>query len=84
MVYFTGDEHYGHRNVIKYCNRPFQDVDEMDREIIKRHNEVVGDDDTVYHLGDFTINKKKIDEEHRMAKEYLKKVFGKEYFSDNN
>ncbi len=43
MIFFTGDEHFGHKNVIKYCNRPFSDVDEMDREIIKRHNEVVGD-----------------------------------------
>lgn len=53
MIYFTSDTHYGHANVIKFCNRPFADVDEMERELIRRWNVVVGKGDTVYHLGDF-------------------------------
>ena len=40
--FFTADEHYGHANIIKYCNRPFTSVDNMDAEIIQRHNEMVG------------------------------------------
>ena len=53
--FFTSDEHYGHRNIIKYCNRPFKDVNEMDEVIISNHNEVVSPKDTVIHAGDFTL-----------------------------
>jgi len=54
-TYFTSDQHYGHRNVIKYCNRPFADEHEMDEELISRHNNTVKHGDTVYMLGDFTF-----------------------------
>ena len=49
------DLHFGHTNVLKYDNAPFADVDEMEREIIKRWNNVVKKDDIVYVLGDFTL-----------------------------
>jgi len=52
MIWFTSDEHYGHENIIKFCNRPFKDVQEQTEEMIRRHNEVVQDGDEVYHLGD--------------------------------
>ena len=55
--FFTADEHFGHANIIKYCNRPFKNTDEMDSVIIERHNEVVKEDDIVVHAGDFTMNK---------------------------
>ena len=51
MIWFTSDEHYGHENIIKFCNRPFKDDKEQTEEMIRRHNEVVGDEDVVYHLG---------------------------------
>lgn len=53
MYWFTSDEHFGHAMIIKHCNRPFGSVAEMNDEIIKRHNEVVGEKDTVVHCGDF-------------------------------
>ena len=58
MYFFTADEHYGHANIIKYCDRPFGSVEEMDEEIIRRHNSVVGPGDTVIHAGDFSLKKK--------------------------
>jgi len=57
MYFFTADEHYYHKNIIKYCNRPFAKSNEMDFEIIRRHNEVVSNGDTVIHGGDFTLAK---------------------------
>lgn len=41
--------------MIEYCKRPFKTLDEMHREIIKRHNEVVKPEDTLYVLGDVTV-----------------------------
>jgi len=52
-VWFTADTHFGHTNIIKYCNRPFSNAGEMDRAIIDNWNKVVAPDDSVYHLGDF-------------------------------
>ena len=52
-IWFTSDYHMGHRNIIELCERPFVDVEEMESEIITRHNAVVGLDDVVYDLGDF-------------------------------
>lgn len=54
-VFFTSDTHFGHKNIIRYCDRPFADVEQMDKELIRRWNNVVSDDDTVYHLGDFAF-----------------------------
>ena len=53
MYFFTADEHYGHKNIIQYCNRPFANVEEMNETIINNHNEVVGKRDIVVHAGDF-------------------------------
>lgn len=51
-TFFTSDEHLGHANVIKFCNRPFTDLDDMTEGLIARHNAVVKPGDLVYHLGD--------------------------------
>lgn len=57
-TFFTSDMHYGHRNIIRYCTRPFADVDEMRETLVARWNEVVQPQDTVYVLGDFSLDEK--------------------------
>jgi calcineurin-like phosphoesterase family protein len=54
MNFFTADEHYGHNNIIKFCNRPFNSTHEMNKTIIANHNSRVTTKDTTYHIGDFT------------------------------
>ncbi|OFZ81374.1 MAG: hypothetical protein A2583_15910 [Bdellovibrionales bacterium RIFOXYD1_FULL_53_11] len=55
MIFFTADHHFYHSNIIRFCSRPFATVEEMNEELIKRWNAVVAPDDTVYHLGDFSL-----------------------------
>lgn len=51
-IFFTADTHIGHFNCLRFDKRPFTSVEEMDAEIIRRWNNKVGPDDTVYILGD--------------------------------
>lgn len=53
MFWFTADEHYGHEKVIKYNNRPFKNVAEMDGSLIERFNGLVKSQDVTVHAGDF-------------------------------
>ena len=55
QTFFTSDTHFDHKNVIQYSNRPFQTVDEMNMAMVEKWNSVVTNNDTVYHLGDFTL-----------------------------
>ena len=54
MNFYISDNHFGHFNIIRYDNRPFDSVEKMDEIMIDRWNEVVVDNDTVYILGDFS------------------------------
>lgn len=56
MNWFTSDEHFNHFNICeKFVFRKFRTVEEMNRELIKRHNSRVKPNDTVFHLGDFKL-----------------------------
>jgi calcineurin-like phosphoesterase family protein len=50
--YFTSDLHFGHQNIIKYCNRPWETVAKMDEQLITNWNMKVDHDDTVWCIGD--------------------------------
>lgn len=54
-TYVISDTHFNHSNIIKYCDRPFKNVTEMNNELIKRWNNKVSKEDIVYHLGDFAF-----------------------------
>jgi len=58
-IFFTSDSHYGHRNIIKYANRPFTSLADMNETMIANWNNVVQKNDHVYHLGDFVFGSKK-------------------------
>lgn len=54
-IFFTSDTHFGHQRTFDYSMRSmyFKDVEEMNSEMVRRWNETVGENDIVYHLGDF-------------------------------
>lgn len=52
-IFFTSDTHFGHSKIIDYCKRPFSSIEEHDKALIQNWNNVVEQDDTVFHLGDF-------------------------------
>lgn len=57
MEYFTSDQHFGHLNIIKYAERPFESVEEMAEVMVERWNAVVKSDDIVYSLGDLAMGR---------------------------
>ena len=52
-IYFIADTHFGDERILRYENRPFESAENMDCRLIDRWNKVVGQEDTVYLLGDF-------------------------------
>lgn len=54
-VWFTSDTHFNHKNIIRYCGRPFEDVQSMNDSIVERWNSCVKPTDKVYHLGDIGL-----------------------------
>jgi len=55
--FFTGDLHLSHKNVIKYCNRPFETAAEMNEKLIDNWNSVVTKSDIIYVVGDVAFEK---------------------------
>lgn len=63
-IFFCSDHHLGHKNIINFSStkafRPFDNIEEHNAEIIKRHNATVTNKDTVYFLGDFCFGARNI------------------------
>lgn len=77
MIFIISDTHFSHANIIKYCNRPFNDIEEMNETIINNWNDVVGKNDIVYHLGDFALCNNEL-------KELVSRLNGKIYLIKGN
>lgn len=77
-IFFTSDQHHGHKNIIKYCNRPFNSLEEMSEELIKRWNEVVPEDGIVFNMGDFIFGG------NPKWREIVSHLNGKQYFIYGN
>ena len=78
MNLYISDLHFGHANVIKFDDRPFADVDEMDRTMIALWNGKVKADDHVYIIGDFWFRGEK------PADWYLRQLQGHKYLIIGN
>lgn len=51
-IWVISDTHFGHSNIIHFCDRPFKDAKEMDWTMVERWNALVKPSDHVWHLGD--------------------------------
>lgn len=52
-TFITSDTYFGREEIIKIAKRPFKNVQEMNEVLIEKWNNVVSEDDVVYHLGNF-------------------------------
>lgn len=69
--FFTGDTHFLHSNILKYCNRPYKNITEHDYRLKQLWNSRVTAEDVVFHLGDFCF---KVGE--TKAKDIMKELNG--------
>ena len=73
--FFTSDEHYGHANILSFCKRPFENLEDMKEQLISRHNSKVGKTDRTFHLGDMFWRRVSIPD----ANEIMDRLNGKHY-----
>ena len=71
-IFFFADPHFDHANIIRYCDRPFNGVAEMNNTILRNYREVVKPDSLVYFLGDMSFGRYS-----RSAMWWLERLTGK-------
>lgn len=76
MIYFIADTHFSEENIMRYENRPFKSITEMDEELIFRWNNAVNKHDEIYVLGDFGADGKEAS--------ILNQLNGKKFFIKGN
>lgn len=55
MIWFTSDTHFGHERVLGFCDRPWDTIAAMNRDLVDEINRWVAPEDTLYHLGDYSF-----------------------------
>ncbi|MFH1055166.1 MAG: 2'-5' RNA ligase family protein [Candidatus Altiarchaeota archaeon] len=78
-LYLISDLHLDHTNIIKYCKRPFKDVNEMNDTLVENWNKTVKPNDNVIFLGDLSYGR-----ESRGAEYWLPRLNGKIRFIEGN
>lgn len=53
--WFSSDTHFGHANIIRFCNRPFGDVDHMNTALADAINATVPAGDELWLIGDLAL-----------------------------
>jgi calcineurin-like phosphoesterase family protein len=56
-TYLFSDPHFDHTNIIRYCHRPFKNIEEMNNIILKNYNKIVKTNSLVYFLGDMAFGR---------------------------
>jgi calcineurin-like phosphoesterase family protein len=51
-IWIWSDQHFHHRNIIRYSERPFHDLDHMHFEMLRNYNSKVKEEDACIWLGD--------------------------------
>lgn len=86
--WILSDTHFGHSNIIKYCNRPFSNADEMDKVMIQNWKDTVKEGDIIWHLGDVAMcgmkDKDKLSTLIHSLPGYKKLILGNHDHSDIN
>ena len=77
-IFVISDTHFCHENIIKYCDRPFKNVHEMNNYMIQKWNSVVGKHDLVIHCGDVVLGPNDV------AEKVLKQLNGRKYLIKGN
>lgn len=72
-VFFTSDLHFRHGNIIKYCKRPFESVQEQTEQLIENWNKTIPDTAIVFIAGDFCFGNK------NQWRNILHRLTGKKY-----
>jgi len=54
-VFMTSDHHFGHKNILKYCNRAFETIVQMNEFYINQWNKITDAKSIIFHHGDFTL-----------------------------
>ena len=78
-IFVFSDAHFDHGNIIRYCNRPFENTQQMNRKLLDNWNKTIDEHDCVYFLGDMTYGRNR-----RPIDYWLGKLNGQIFFIRGN